>query len=113
MRTLLKMDFVDFAHSNVQMDSKSGQSKIESANRKTINTSEVRLIIQFSVNLITQLKLHLNFNFRGELQYLHIYKDAQKAAHGVALKGTLLVALELHLSMQLSMHKSVKNDSTF
>ena len=97
----------------VQIDSKSGQSKIESANRKTINAFEVRLIIQFRVNLIIHLKLHLNFNFRGELQYLHIYKDAQKGAPDVALKGTLLVALELHLFMQLSMHKSAKNDSTF
>ena len=44
---------------------------------------------------------------KGELQYLHIYKDAQKGASDVALKGTLLVALELHFFMHLSMHKSV------
>ena len=40
-------------------------------------------------------------------------KDAQVGAHDVALKGTLLVALELHFFMQLSMHKSLQNDSTF
>ena len=50
---------------------------------------------------------------KGELQYLYIYKDAQEGAPDVTLKGTLLVALELHLLMQLSMHKSVQNDSTF
>ena len=53
---------------------------------------------------------------KGELQYLHIiyiYKDAQEGSPDVALKGTLLVALELHLFMQLLKHKSVQNDSTF
>ena len=44
---------------------------------------------------------------------IYIHKDAQEGAPDVALKGTLLVALELHLFMQLSMHKSVQNDSTF
>ena len=37
----------------------------------------------------------------------------ESMSSGVAPKGTLLVALELHLFMQLSMHKSVQNDSTF
>ena len=53
---------------------------------------------------------------KGELQYLHIiyiYKDAQEGSPDVALKGTLLVALELHLFMQLLKHKSVQSDSTF
>ena len=38
----------------------------------------------------------MNFN-------TYIHKDAQEGAPDVALKGTLLVALELHLFMQLSM----------
>ena len=54
------------------------------------------------------LELHLKVNFN-----IYINKDAQEGAPDVALKGTLLVALELHLFMQLSMHKSVQNDSTF
>ena len=45
------------------------------------------------------LHLKVNFNF-------YIHKDAQGGAPGVALKGTLLVALELLLFIQLSMHKS-------
>ena len=44
---------------------------------------------------------------------IFIHKDVQEGAPDVALKGTLLVALEFHLFMQLSMHKSVQNDSTF
>ena len=40
-------------------------------------------------------------------------KGAQEGASNVALKDTLLVALELHLFMQLSMHKSAQIDSTF
>ena len=48
----------------------------------------------------------MNFN-------IYIHKDAQEGAHDVALKGTLLVALGLHLFMQLLMYKSVQNDSTF
>ena len=102
----LKMDL------RVQMDANSGQSKIESmsesANGKTINAFEVCLMIQFRVPLITNLELHLNVNFNT-----YIYKDAQESAPDVALKGTPPVALELHLLMELSMHKSVQNDSTF
>ena len=48
----------------------------------------------------------MNFN-------IYIHKDAQEGAHDVALKGTLLVTLGLHLFMQLLMYKSVQNDSTF
>ena len=48
----------------------------------------------------------MNFN-------IYIHKDAQEGAPDIALKGTLLVAIELHLFMQLSMHKSVQNDSAF
>ena len=48
----------------------------------------------------------MNFN-------IYIHKDAQEGAHDVSLKGTLLVALELHLFIQLSMHKCVQNDSAF
>ena len=44
---------------------------------------------------------------------IYIHKDAQEDAPDSTLKGTLLVALELHLFMQLSMHKSVQNDLTF
>ena len=105
-RMLLKMNL------RVQMDAKSGKLKIESmsesANGKTINAFEVRLMIQFRVHLIIHLGLHLKVNFN-----IYIHKDAQEGAPDVALKGTLLVALELHLFMQLSMHKSVQNDSTF
>ena len=50
---------------------------------------------------------------KSELQYLYIYKDPQEGPSDVSLKGTLLVALELHLLMQLSVHKIVENDSTF
>ena len=48
----------------------------------------------------------MNFN-------ICMHKDEQESAPDVALKVTNLVALELHLFMQLSMHKSVQNDSTF
>ena len=93
------------------MDIKSGHSKIESmsgnTNRKTINACEVSLMIQFRVHLIIHLELHLKVNFN-----IYICKDAQEGAPDVALKGTFLVALELHLFMQLSRHKSVQNDST-
>ena len=103
---LLKMDL------RVRMDAKSGQLKIEtmseSANRKKINSFEVRLIIQFKVHLKIHLELHLKMNFN-----IYIHKDAHKGAPDVALKGTILFALELHLLMQFSMHKSVHNDLTF
>ena len=95
----------------VQMDAKSGQLKIEnmseSANGKTINAFNVSLMIQFKVHLIKHLELHLKVNFN-----IYICKDAQEGAPDVALKGTFLVALKLHLFMQLSRHKSVQNDST-
>ena len=94
------------------MDAKSGQLKIaninKSANGKTINAFEVRLMIQFKVYLIIDLGLHLKVNFN-----IYICKDAQEGAPDVALKGTFLVALELHLFMPLSMNKSAQNDSTF
>ena len=48
----------------------------------------------------------MNFN-------IYIHKGAQDGAPDVALKVTLLVALELHVFMQFSIHKSVQNDSTF
>ena len=35
----------------------------ESANGKTINAFEVRLMIQFRVHLIMRLELHLKVNF--------------------------------------------------
>ena len=73
-----------------------------------IKTFVVRLMMQFRVHPIMHLELHLKVNFN-----IYINKDAQEGAPDVALKGTLLVALELHLFMQLSMHKSVQNDSTF
>ena len=38
-------------------------------------------------------------------------KDEKKGASEIALKGALQVALELHVFMQLSMHKSVQYDS--
>ena len=40
----------------------------------------------------------MNFN-------IYTHKDVQEGAPDVSLKGTLLVALELDLLMQLSMHK--------
>ena len=84
----------------VQMDAKSGQLNIErmseSANRKTINTFEMRLMIQFRVHLIIHLELLLKVNFN-----IYIYKDAQEGAPDFALKGTQLVAL-LHLSCTCS-----------
>ena len=52
--------------------------------------------------------MHLKVNFN-----IYIHKDAQEGAHDVALIGTLLVVLELHLFMELSMHKSVQNNSAF
>ena len=106
LRMLLKMDL------RVQMDAKSGQLKIksvsESANEKRRNLFEVHLMMQFRVYLIIHLDLHLKVNFN-----IYIFNDEQKGVPNVALNGTLLVALELHLFMQLSIHKSVQNDSTF
>ena len=105
LRMLLKMDL------RVQMDAKSGQLKIkiviQIANEKRRNAFEVHLMMQFRVYLII-LDLHLKVNFN-----IYIFNDAQEGVPNVTLKGTLLVALELHLFMQLSMHKSVQNDSTF
>ena len=96
----------------VQKDAKSGQLKIESisgsANGKMMNAFEVRLMMQFWVHLIIHLGLHLKVNFN-----IYIHKDAQEGAPDAALKDTPLVALALYLFMQLSMHKSVQNDSTF
>ena len=84
----------------VQMDAKSGQLNIErmseSANGKTINTFEMRLMIQFRVHLIIHLELLLKVNFN-----IYIYKDAQEGAPDFALKGTQLVAL-VHLSCTCS-----------
>ena len=61
MRTLLKMDL------KVQMDAKSGQLKIESmsesANGTTINAFVVCLMIQFRMQQIIYLELHLKMNF--------------------------------------------------
>ena len=92
------------------MDAKSGQLKIKSviqiANEKRRNAFEVHLMMQFRVYLII-LDLHLKVNFN-----IYIFNDAQEGVPNVTLKGTLLVALELHLFMQFSMHKSVQNDST-
>ena len=84
----------------MQMDAKSGQLNIEriseSANGKTINTFEMRLMIQFRVHLIIHLELPLKVNFN-----IFIYKDAQEGAPDFALTGTQLVAL-LHLSCTCS-----------
>ena len=83
LRMLLKIDV------RVQKEAKSGQLKIESmsesANGKTINAFDVRLMIQFRVHLTIHLELHL---------------DVQEGAPDVAPKGTLLVSLELLLLMQ-------------
>ena len=102
---LWKMDL------RVQMDAISGQLKIksmsESVNRKTINVFQEPLTIQFKVHLIIQLELHLKVNFN-----IYIYRDAEESARDIALKCPLLVALELHLFMQLPMNKSVQNGST-
>ena len=59
-------------------------------------------------SMIIHLALHLKVNFN-----IFIYKDAQEGARDVALKGTLLVTLKLHLFFQSSMYKSVQNNSTF
>ena len=110
---LSKMDLM------MQMDAKSGQLKNESKNKvfsalgtpqesvsgTIINAFEVRLMIQYRVSQI----IHLQFVPKGALQDL--YKDAQKCAPEDPVKGALQVALELHLFMQLSMHKRVQNDS--
>ena len=40
-----------------------------------------------------------------------IFWDLYKGTQNVALKGALQVELELHLFMQLSMHRSVQYDS--
>ena len=48
----------------------------------------------------------MNFN-------IYVHKGAQEGVPDAALKVTPLVALELDLFMQLSMHKSVQNDSIF
>ena len=79
----------------------------ESANGKTINAFEVRLMIQFRVHLIIHQELQRKVSFN-----IYIYKDAQEGAPDVALNRTLLVALELHFFIQLSMCKSVQNNST-
>ena len=75
-----------------QMDAKSGQLKLEnmseSANGKTINAFEERLMMQFRVQLVIHLELHLKMNLN-----IFIYKDAQEGAPDVALKGTLLTTL--------------------
>ena len=80
----------------------------KSANGKAIHAFEVLLMIQFRVQLIIHLELHLKVNFN-----IYIYKDAQESVPDVAQKGILLDTLELNLFMQLSMHKSVQNDSKF
>ena len=125
------------------MDTKSGQLKNkskseisiapgdtqESANGKKLNAFDVQLMEQFSVHLITHLKLFIGLfvissknqimykllfilfiiTLKGALQDL--YKSAQKDALETALKGTLQVTHELHLFKQLSMHKSIRYDS--
>ena len=94
----------------VQIDAKSGQLKIESmsrsANGKTINALDTTRGVPDNTPGVVP---------KGELQYLYIYiyKDAQESAPDVALEGTLLVALGLHVFMQLSMHTSVQDDSSF
>ena len=92
----------------VQMDAKSSQLKIESvrenANGKTINAFEVSFMIQFMVHLIIHLELHLMVNFN-----IYIHKDTQERVPDVLLKGTPLVALELHLFIKLSMYKMIQH----
>ena len=61
----------------------------ESAKRTTTNAFGVRLMLQFRVHLIIHLELYLKVHFKSALQ----------------------VALGLHLFLQLSMHKSIPNDS--
>ena len=94
------------------MDAKSGQLKIESisgsANGKMMKAFELRLMMQFRVHLIIHLGLHLKVNFS-----IYICKDAPEGVPDVALKGALLVPLELQFFMQLSIHNCVQNDSTF
>ena len=62
---LLKIDL------RVEMDAKSSQLKIESisesANGKTINAFEVRLMIQFRVHLMIHLELQLKMHERVHL----------------------------------------------
>ena len=86
LRVVLKIDL------RAQMDAKSGQLKLEnmseSANGKTINAFEVHLMMQFRVQLVIHLELHLKMNLN-----IFIYKDAQEGAPDVALKGTLLTTL--------------------
>ena len=112
-RMLSKMDI------RVQMDAKSAQLKNEckielfsapadaqdSAKRTTINAFEVSLIVQFRVHLIIRPELYLKVHFK-------IYiKMCKKVAPNNALKGALLVELELYLFMRLLMHKSIPNAS--
>ena len=89
--------------SRVQMNARScqlkNQSKSEfsisrgyaqdSANRTTTNAFEVRLMIQYLVQLLIHLELHVKCTSRY----------AQKDPPEVALKGALPVGLELHLFM--------------
>ena len=88
---LLKMNLrlkIDAKNRKIRIESMS-----ESANGKTINAFEERLMMQFRVHLIIHLALHLKVNFN-----IFMYKDAEEGAHDVALRGTLLVALGLQLS---------------
>ena len=101
------------------MDAKSAQLKNEckiehfsapadpqdSAKRTTINALEVSLMVQFRVHLIIRPELYLKVHFK-------IYiKMCKKVEPKNALKGALLVALELYLFMRLLMHKSIPNAS--
>ena len=65
LKMLLKIDL------RVEMDAKSSQLKIESisesANGKTINAFEVRLMIQFRVHLMIHLELQLKMHERVHL----------------------------------------------
>ena len=65
----------------------------ESAKRTTTNAFGARLMLQFRVHLIIHLELYLKVHFKN------------------APKRALQVALGLHLFVQLSMHKSIPNDS--
>ena len=56
-------------------------------------------------------ELHEKYGIAPKGALKDLYKDAEEGVPEAALKGTLQVALELHLFMQLSMPKSVQNDS--
>ena len=83
---------------------------MRTTNRTTRNVFDVRFtVLYFRVVIQGAADNTPRIAFKGAFKDL--CKGAQKGSPEITLKGALQVALELHLFIQLSMHKTIQYDS--